>query len=168
MLIKKALICAKHPKTDGELKAIMATHPGRTYGFYKSRDDEKGRHQDSRLFYQDPHLYSGNRPDAIWFDEGLTWCDRDNKWIDKECHAPNLGCYGFNFAPNLLEEAWWKASVALILNQLPDDYHLYSVIYGELEDETPDNVEASWREDLLALFGHAPEVEAALRADERL
>jgi hypothetical protein len=60
-----------------------------------------------------------------------------------------------------VEREWWSATVALILDQILGDYHVYGVYCGEFEEEF-DNVEEAWRENLLACSNYAPAVEVAL------
>jgi hypothetical protein len=176
MDIKQALILCKDQKTDDELKAIMATHPWSgaiMHGFYKSLDEK-----------WEPDLeYWHGTPDAIWVDGGITG-PVGVKWIVENYHVPNLfycrplpddpfGPYGRR--KDELEQAWWKANVALIFHQIPDEYHAYRVYYGEIEDDYDHDgshgghaavAEEAWRECLLHHFNYSPEVKAALGITE--
>ena len=161
MYIKQALIVCKDQKTDDELKAIMATHhwaPAMIHGFYKLFGE---------VWEEEKEI--GHMADAIWIDGGLTYFDTKNKWVVENFHVPNIYREqepALLFTPYErrkydLEKEWWNATVALILHQIPRDYHACGVYYGELEDEF-DNVEEAWRESLLAYFNYAPAVEVAL------
>ncbi|MGY8682459.1 hypothetical protein Q2941_32485 [Bradyrhizobium sp. UFLA05-153] len=169
MQIKKALILSKDPKTDDELKAIMATHPAPwVHGFYKSTLHDK--------WWEACLHTSASGIDAIWIEEGFTF-DHGDKWLVESFHVPDLFCRPLSADPfgpyerrkDQLEEAWWSANVALIFHQIPESYHAYGVYYGEREDEWggPDcselpEPEPAWRESLLEYFDYAPEVKAAL------
>ena len=107
--------------------------------------------------------------DAIWIDGGLTYFDTNNKWVVENFYVPNIYREqepGLLFTPHErrrhdVEREWWSATVALILDQILGDYHVYGVYCGEFEEEF-DNVEEAWRENLLACFNYAPAVEVAL------
>ncbi|MDA9521461.1 hypothetical protein XI06_14140 [Bradyrhizobium sp. CCBAU 11434] len=169
MMIKKALICAKDQKTDDELKAIMATHPwapGMIHGFYKS--DAIFGELIGRMTYG-----------AIWIDAGFGF--GSGNWMVESFHCPEPAYPCSRPLPSdpmddgwyQRRKAWWKATSELIRNGIPDDYRVYIVYYGEIEDDFDFDgtqggdaavAEASWRKGILAHFNYSPEVEAAVGA----
>jgi hypothetical protein len=56
-----------------------------------------------------------------------------------------------------LQKALWKATVNLLLNDIPQDYCSHVVQYGEIEDEF-DNAEEAWKKTLLAHYDYDPKV----------
>ncbi len=157
MFIKIALIVSKDRKTDDELKTIMATHPWAllTHGFYKSFGGTWEEYADRGAY------------DAIWCDGGISF--NNDKWIVENFHVPLVNWRDLSADPlcayerykGQLENKWWKATVELIVHQIPDEYQVYDICYGEIVDEF-DNAEEAWRESLLKRLNYAPEVAAAL------
>jgi hypothetical protein len=169
MFIKTALILCEDRKTDDELKTIMATHPwapALMHGFYKSFGGTWEEYADR----------GGGDPDAIWCGGGITAYnrDRDDKWIVESFDTPHLLCRPLSTDPlcayerrkGQLEDNWWMATVELIRHQVPAEYRVYVIYYGEIVDEF-DNAEEAWREGLLAIFNYAPKVAAALGLEVR-
>ncbi|QIG93488.1 hypothetical protein [Bradyrhizobium sp. 6(2017)] len=155
MKMKRALICTKTPKTDDELKTIMASHPwapGMIHGFYKLKDC-CGTWNELATF--------GMTYDAIWIDAGYAY--NLGHWVVESYHAPepNQPCSrpspGELFDEDPRRKAWWKATSDFILSNIPDEYQVYTVYYGEIVREFED-LENAWCEYLLDNFDDSSEV----------
>jgi hypothetical protein len=156
MYLKTAFIFCKEPKTDVELKAIMATHPWAptmTYGFYKLR---------SSTWADERNTWScASSADSIYVDTGYGF--GSEKWIAESFDEPFLMFteredWGERCR---LQRAWWKAVTELLLNNLPESYHSHTIRYGELEDEfEPGAAEKAWKEMLLADYNYDPKIVA--------
>jgi hypothetical protein len=165
MDIKLALIVCKDPKTDDQLRDIMATHPGWVprHGFYRPGSS----------------VETHGTPAAIWIDRGITNYVPDAKWLVENFHVPRIDDWDLPLEINdyllywdrqcKLQKAWWKASLALVYYEIPSEYWRYHVYYGELEDDYDGSrggdaavAEEGWRRALLDHFDCAPEVKAAL------
>ncbi|UGA45664.1 hypothetical protein HU230_0006390 [Bradyrhizobium quebecense] len=166
MNIKKALICTETPKTDNELRAIVATHPWAplmTHGFYRKNPESET--------WEDRESYSyGDSYGAIYVDAGIAY--KLGSWLVESYHAPHPQhpCSRFlddeRFRQRFsLHKAWWKATSDLILNDIPDDYRVHVIYYAEITDEF-DDTETVWRRNLLEYFNYAPELKAALGITE--
>jgi len=153
MFLKTALILCEEPKTDAELKTIMATHPwapALIHGFRRVRC----------VTWGDDHyrisLYSP--PDSIYLDIGCGITGE--KWIAESFHKPFCCLKDFSIEEHLeLEENWWRASAALLLRGIPENYQSHVVYYGEIEDEfEPGVAEEAWKQAILENYDYDPKV----------
>jgi hypothetical protein len=115
MFVRTAFILCKAPKTDDELKAIMATHPwgpALIHGFYKVLDEK----------WKPDWGFWWGKPDAIWCNDGFNHFGSDNTWIVENFDVPHLyerPPSDDPFSPyeqrkDQLEKQWWNAVVVLI------------------------------------------------------
>jgi hypothetical protein len=155
MFLKTALILCEGPKTDAELKAIMATHPWAPALIHGFRSVH-------RVAWEDEYYVSRHSPPgSIYLDVGYSFVGE--KWLVKNFHEPfhhlmDLEWNAFKERHELKED-WWKATAALLLSGIPVNYHSHVVYYGEIEDEfEPGQAEEAWKQAILENYDYDPKV----------
>jgi hypothetical protein len=158
MILETAPIFTRNWKTDDQLKGYLATHPwvGSIHGFHNATPP--WLFHDWRNFI---HAYTG---DSVFVDGGIGM--RGNSWIDRcmETMAldPGLICLAcrdkHEFAA---EEAWWRATVRLVVARIPDSFCFYRVYYGHVEDEAgPKEADEAWKRLLCEAYNYNPNIVA--------
>ena len=162
MFLNTALIFCREPKTDDQLKAIMHKHPwaGNIYGFYNFTIPGLAV-GGWKFVYGD----TSTPPDSVFIEEGV---GVGRQWLDQEFDQP----FAAPRLPDNLEdpcwqkymiakEDWWIATIRLGTRWMPDDYHCYRVLYGQLEDEFHlDEAAKDWKDLILDWFDYEPKVVA--------
>jgi len=156
MLLQTALIICREAKTDDQLKEIMSGHPFPVHGFRNVT-----RPWDS----PDQWRQQGSLPDSIYVEGGPGM--RHENWLDRSLDAPTPFFLRtppddpINHPKWKAEEAWWRATVELVLVEIDNDCHCYRIYYGEIEDEfEPGEPERAWKELIIANYDYDSKVVA--------
>jgi hypothetical protein len=176
MFLHTALIICREAQTEDQLKEIMATQPWAGACIHGFRN-VTSHWEDLDQWRQRCSYGSECLPDSIYIDGGFgpthcTWLDcwfhdPDPLWLPKLPYSPVSDSQWETRwkARSAAEDAWWQATVALVLVELSNDCHCYSIYYGQIEDEyEPGAPERAWKELILANCNYDPKVVAEFEA----
>lgn len=163
MLLHTALIICREAKTDDQLKEIMSSQPWAPHMIHGFRNAT--RPWDDADQWRQQCSYSV--PDSVYGEGGLGMSSHDKTWLDSWFDEPTpifltkLPDDPINHPRWRVQEAWWRATVELVLVSLSNDCHCYRIYYGQIEDEhEPGEPEQAWKNLILANYDYDPEVVA--------